>query len=167
MLAEPSRGFATAPPALAVLAPFIITTKKCPLEFTQNMSRKIHSKRGILEDKIVHQNWPKVSTRIHPQKMSTSIHQFWKKVSKRIYCPRKVSIPLRQVFFLNLKDGFTSVILAILQFWQTMKYSFWKYFADFEHCEIIYVQNTPPRPTLLLLCYEELEDSSSRTIHVT
>ena len=39
--------------ARAALAdqPFVITTKKCPLEFTQKMSTKIHLKRQILVDK--------------------------------------------------------------------------------------------------------------------
>jgi hypothetical protein len=39
---------------------------KCPREFTQKMSPKIHSKRGLLVDKSVHEKSPKVSMRSHP-----------------------------------------------------------------------------------------------------
>ena len=41
------------------LALFIITIKKCPLEFIQKMSMKIHPKRGLLVDKSVHEKSPK------------------------------------------------------------------------------------------------------------
>ena len=41
MFADPTRGFAPVPSKLAD-QPFVITTKKCPLEFTQKMSTKIH-----------------------------------------------------------------------------------------------------------------------------
>ncbi len=46
---------------------------KCPREFTQKMSTKIHPKRGLLVDKSVHEMSPKVSTRCHP------------------FCPREVT----------------------------------------------------------------------------
>ena len=46
---------------------------KCPREFTQKMSSKIHPKRGLLVDKSVHEMSPKVSMRCHP------------------FCPREVT----------------------------------------------------------------------------
>jgi hypothetical protein len=67
--------------------------KKCPLEFTKNIFMKIHPRRGILVDKNVYENSPKVSTRIHPLKMSTRIRPFWKKVSTRNHFPQEFSIP--------------------------------------------------------------------------
>ena len=101
MFPDSSRGFTPTPWPdtvqcslnLAGASPFIITIKMCPLEFTQNMSTKIHSRRGIIMDIFVHENSSKVSTRIHPQKMSTRIRTFWKKVSMRIHCQREFSIP--------------------------------------------------------------------------
>ena len=85
---------------------FVITIKKCPLEFTQKMSTRIHPNRGLLMEKkcpleftqkcprkftqIEDFSWTKVSTKIQ---MSTKICPFWKKVSTRSHCPRNVSIP--------------------------------------------------------------------------
>ena len=43
--------------------------------------------------KNVHENSWKMSTRIHPLKISTRTPSFWKKVSTRIHFPRKFSIP--------------------------------------------------------------------------
>ena len=63
-------------------------------EFTQNISMKIHPKRGILVDKNpkMDKNSWKMSTKVHPLKLSTRLCPFWKKVSTRIHCPREFSI---------------------------------------------------------------------------
>ena len=52
--------------------------KKFLREFTQKMSTKIHPKRGILVDKSVHENSPKVSTKIYsfcPRKFACYVHE--------------------------------------------------------------------------------------------
>ena len=52
--------------------------KKCPQEFTKNVHEKIHPKRGLLMNKSVHENSPKVFMKIHPfysQKFDLYVHQ--------------------------------------------------------------------------------------------
>jgi hypothetical protein len=64
-----------------LLADGNLRIKSCYIEkFTPKISMKIHPKRGILVDKMcVHKNSWKMSTKIHPLKMTTRIRPFWKK----------------------------------------------------------------------------------------
>ena len=72
---------------------YSITIKKCPLEFTKNMSMKLHPRS--------HENSPKVSTRIHLLKITTRICPLLKKVSTRSHCLQEISLPFGQIH-LNL-----------------------------------------------------------------
>ena len=87
--------------------------QKCTREFTPKMSTKIHPERGILVDKNVHKNSPKVSTRIHlfcPQKFTFYVYnKFAEFYFFRGSClPRKENVCTKKML---LQKGFEPILL--------------------------------------------------------
>ena len=64
--------------------------------------------------KNVHENSWKMSTRIHPLKISTRTPSFWKKVSTRIHFPREFSIPYFLSFIFNKFFSTSKIVQGVL-----------------------------------------------------
>ena len=59
----------------SVLALFVVIIKKCPLQFTKNMSTNIHPRRGHSLSTRIHQKCPKEFTKsVHENSRSKNVH---------------------------------------------------------------------------------------------